>query len=379
VSAILFKNFRKTIIPPLMVMLLLTVLVGVTACEQALRWEQGIQQVVNNIAQRLIRNNVRNELKSIQQNLEKPEETVRTWREIQRESRMLYSLLQKSDNASGSVFRSTLEYILKIKNPTPEQLEMLLANPFFQFRVYELDELNELQENSRKITIMVTLSMVGLGLLLMLVTARDLDRLFRQLTRSRDLNIQIQEKERHRIAQELHDGVVQELIDLKRNYQPEKIDQLLHNLRRVCHNLKPQVLDDLGLPSAIEFLVDDLRRNGSLKVDLYLDHEELSRLPKSYELPIFRVVQELCSNIKHHANATEVSVRILYNPQESPLLRGYVTDNGCGFESGNIISGKMGLTGIQERIRQVDGHFKMESTLNKGSQFQWMIPVKTSK
>jgi signal transduction histidine kinase len=122
--------------------------------------------------------------------------------------------------------------------------------------------------------------------------------------------------------------------------------------------------------------VDDLKQNGQVKVDLYLDQEELATLPKGYELPIFRVVQELCSNIKHHAGATEVNIRILYNPQESPLLRGYVSDNGCGFDPGNIPSGKMGLTGMQERIQQVDGQFKMESVVSKGSHFQWMIPVK---
>jgi signal transduction histidine kinase len=360
-------------------MLLLTVLVGVTACEQAVRWEHGVQQVVDNITQLLIRNNIRNELKNIQQNLDNPEQSRLTWQEVQRESQMLYALLQKSDAASEHDFRASLQYILNIQNPTSKQLDLLVSNPIFQFRIYELDKLDELQDNARQVTIMVTLSMLVLGLLLTLVTVYDLDKLFQKLARSRDLNIQIQEKERHRIAQELHDGVVQELIDLKRNYQPEKIDQLLHNLRRVCHDLKPQVLDDLGLSSAIEFLVEDLRQSGPLKVDLYLDREELAQLPKSYELPIFRVIQELCSNIKHHAKATEASIRILYNPQESPLLRGYVTDNGCGFESVAIASGKMGLTGIQERIRQVDGQFKMESTLNKGSQFQWMIPVKTTE
>jgi signal transduction histidine kinase len=375
----MFKSFQKNILPPLAVMLLLTVLVGVTACQQALQWEHGVRQVVENVSQLFIRNNIRNGLRSVQQDLpHQPELAMDRWREVQQESRMLDEMLKKSSTLSEPDLQALLQHITDIEQPTPEQLKLFLSKPHFQFRLNELDELQPLQENARQVTVMVTLSMVALGLLLTMVTAHDLERLFQQLAHSRDLNIQIQEEERRRIAQELHDGVVQELIDLKRNYHPEKINQILHNLRRVCHNLKPQVLDDLGLAAAIEFLVDDLRQNG-LQVDFYLDQSELARLPKGYELPIFRVVQELCSNIKHHSQATEASVRILYNPQESPLLRGYVSDNGRGFDPRKSTPGKMGLTGIQERIRQINGQFKMESAPGKGSQFQWMIPVRAQK
>lgn len=377
---------RRIVLLPLLVMLLLTILIGGTAYQQTSRWEHGVQEVSTNITQLLIRSYIQNELRTIQQELkQRPEQSLKNWQEVQQASRILSEMLQKNKDAnpgytdisqSTPVLPSSLQMIVNTSTPNTHKIDTILKSHYFQISLSELGELQTLQSSSRQVTIMVTLSMLVLGLLLTLVTARDLDRLFQQLARSRDLNIQLQEEERHRIAQELHDGTVQELIDLKRDYQPEKVDQLLHNLRRVCHNLKPQVLDDLGLPAAIEFLADDLRQAGIVQVNLYLDHDELSNLPKTYELPIFRVVQELCSNIKHHSAATQTNIRILYSPLESPLLRGYVNDNGRGFDAKAIPLDSMGLTGIKERIQQVGGQFKMESTLGKGSQFQWTIPIR---
>src|SRR5690606_14504581 len=127
--------------------------------------------------------------------------------------------------------------------------------------------------------------------------AWDLTRLVKALVQSRDLSTKIQEEERRRIAQDLHDGVIQEMSDLKRLYRPEKVDHIISSLRRVCHNLKPQVLDDLGLSAALDFLADDLRESGHTAVRMTVDVEGLARLPKDYELPLFRVIQELFANI----------------------------------------------------------------------------------
>jgi signal transduction histidine kinase len=220
------------------------------------------------------------------------------------------------------------------------------------------------------------LSMIVLGLVLTAITATDLDQLFQKLSRSRDLNIQLQEEERRRLAQELHDGVVQELIDLKRQYSPDKVEQVIDNLRRVCHNLKPQILEDLGLCAALRFLADDLRQAGIAQVHINLDEAGLAQLPKAYELPLFRVIQELCANLKRHAKASRVNLAISYNPQESPALSGYVSDNGQGFDPKTIAVTSMGLAGIKERIQQMDGQLHIHSKPGQGAKFQWTIPVK---
>jgi signal transduction histidine kinase len=110
-------------------------------------------------------------------------------------------------------------------------------------------------------------------------------------------------------------------------------------------------------------------------VTLNLDVDGLNSLPKTYELPLFRVIQELCSNVKRHAQAEHVTLTVIYNPDESPLLRGYVTDNGRGFVPKESVGRGLGLTGVRERIEQVGGRLTIESTPGQGSQFQFIIPV----
>jgi signal transduction histidine kinase len=167
------------------------------------------------------------------------------------------------------------------------------------------------------------------------------------------------------------------MIDLKRNYNTEKVDHIITSLRRVCHNLKPQVLDDLGLSAALEFLADDLRETGLTTVQMTVDTEGLAHLPKDYELPLFRVIQELLTNIKHHAEATQATLAVAYDPSESPMLSGYVTDNGKGFEPKATTSKNMGLTGVQERVQQLGGRLNIESKPGQGSRFQFFIPVRS--
>ncbi len=371
---------RRVILAPLLVMMLLTVLVGGTAVQQTRNWERAVGRVTRNVSELLIVNNIRWGLKQIEQDREDGNQTKvqSTWQEVRQQVFVLGKLMD--DEQLPAVLRQIAS------TPTPpENLQPLLASPLFKLNLNRIDaELQELQGYAQYVTGSVTVSMIILGLLLTGITAYDLDRLFQALMRSRDLNIKIQEEERRRIAQDLHDGVVQELIDLKRDYSPGKVDNLIVNLRRVCHNLKPQVLDDLGLASALEFLADDLRQHGIAKVQLHLDQEGLALLPKEYELPLFRVVQELFSNIKNHSGASSASMTIVYNPEESPMLRGYVRDNGQGFNPRTANKG-MGLAGVQERIQQLGGRLVVESVeadakadaiTPTGSTFQFFIPVK---
>jgi two-component system sensor histidine kinase DegS len=130
------------------------------------------------------------------------------------------------------------------------------------------------------------------------------------------------------------------------------------------------------LAPALEFLADDLRQAGIPQVQITLDEQGLAHLPRQYELPLFRVMQELCSNIKHHAHATQVRLTIAYNPSESPMLSGSVSDNGTGFDLAKTSTTGMGLTGVRERIQQVDGKLTMHSQPGQGSKFHFLIPVK---
>lgn len=371
-------NARNQILAPLLVMILLTLIVGGTSYQQIRTWESGIKRVTNHISELVILNNINWGLRKVQRELaENPEQAQITWMELQKESQVLATLPISSSEQPESMAQAALIYnALEQPQPNPAKIQFLLSSDSLTLNMDVVKQLNTLEQDSEFVTRAVTISMIVLGLVLTAITARDLEKLFQKLAHSRDLNIQLQEEERRRLAQELHDGVVQELVDLKRHYSPDKVEQVIHNLRRVCHNLKPQVLDDLGLPAALQFLADDLRQSGIENVKINLDEAGLSQLPKGYELPLFRVIQELCSNIKHHAKASRVNMAISYNPTESPMLSGYVSDNGEGFDPKTIASTSMGIAGIKERIQQMNGKLHILSKPGQGTQFQWTIRIK---
>ena len=133
----------------------------------------------------------------------------------------------------------------------------------------------------------------------------------------------------------------------------------------------------MGLAAAIDFLADDLHEHGVGHVAITVDRDELAKLPKRYELPIFRVIQELFSNVRQHAKAANVTLTVVYHKDESPMLRIYVRDDGVGFDPKNPPRKGLGLTGIQERIHQLDGRITIESSAGHGSQIQILIPVDT--
>lgn len=376
------------ILAPLLVMVLLTMLVGATAYQQAQSWESNTSRTLNQVSRLIILNNIRWGLrKTEQERFTNPVMANNTWKEIQHEILMLKSLPDQESSQAGMqndpltlypILSHQLEMILASPQSNSLLIKAFLENDVFSFGLEQVNQLKQVQAGAQMVTFSVTASMIFLGLLLTGMTAYDLDKMFQQLGQSRDLNIRLQEEERRRIAQDLHDGVIQDLIGLKRQYNPAQVDQILDQLRRVCHNLKPQLLEDLGLSAALEFLADDLCQAGIANVQINVDEIDLSRLPNAYELPLFRVIQELCSNIKRHAQASQAKISLIYNPEESTYLNGYVSDNGRGFlPSSATSSDSMGLKGVKERIEQLGGQLIIKSVPGQGSLFQFKIPVKS--
>ena len=355
---------RSMVIAPLAVMLLLTVIMGFSAYQLTQGWDNAINGLSSQVTDAVILNNIRWELAQAAQ-ANTPKEALHSWHQAQgelmvmpvgRRPQVLVDLLRDDRNLSHVSAYLTLDV--------------------FHLNLEEvLTGLNAAQRYAQDANLMTTVSMVVLGLVLLFITVRDLNKLVMQLQASRDLNVVVQEEERRRLAQELHDGVVQEMIGLKRDYTPDKVDALVDTIRRVCHNLKPQVLDDLGLAAAIDFLAEDLHAHGITNVTVSMDREQLAQLPKRYELPIFRVVQEIFSNIRQHAKASQVTLNLVYHPEEGPMLRAYVSDNGVGFDPKKPPRKGLGLTGIQERIQQLDGRITIESSPGQGSEFRLMIPI----
>lgn len=355
----------------MLVMLLLTVLTGVVTYQVTQNWQSANQQLSLKVVQRQFINNLYWQLKQVQllhsQNLPKAEEQ---WRKIQKTVAML------DKNNYGLTLSPEIKQFIADDNSI-NHLPELLKREDFDFSVSDLQQsLAGMQVRTQQVTMLTSLTMVFLGLLLVAVTSLDLIRLFNALVESRELNNQIQEAERRRIAQELHDDVIQEMIVLKRQYNPERVDWLIDAMRRICNNLKPQILEDLGFDAAIESLVTEFHQMSACTISLQLSENLGQKVPMGYQLPLFRMIQELLTNIRRHAKATKASITMVYEPDESPLLRLYVKDNGCGFDPQVTKKDSLGLSGVKQRVEQLNGKLSIQSQPEgNGSLFQIRVPI----
>jgi len=196
-----------------------------------------------------------------------------------------------------------------------------------------------------------------------------------------------QEEERRRIAQELHDDTMQGLVIVRRELEsllgePElhgsfrqKVEELeeatkrlADGLRRFSRDLRPSILDDLGLIPAIEWVVEDLHHRTGLLVHTSV-LGEARRLTPDQEVALFRIAQEALRNIEKHAQARQVQVEIAYSPESTRLC---VQDDGVGFSmpaslNDLVQAGKLGLLGLGERSALIGGKLEITSAPGKGT------------
>ncbi|MFN3372612.1 MAG: ATP-binding protein [Chloroflexus sp.] len=203
--------------------------------------------------------------------------------------------------------------------------------------------------------------------------------------------ITAQEEERKRIARELHDSTSQALTSLliglrslaDRHRSPElsrQIDdlrgivgQVLHDLHALARQLRPSVLDDLGLAAAIQRYVADCRARSGLTIDLAIPNHNDERLDPALETALYRIVQEALTNVIRHAHATTASVVI---ERRNGCLRAIIEDNGCGFDPASLSGdGHLGLNGIRERAALLNGQLIIESEPGSGTTLYVEFPL----
>jgi two-component system sensor histidine kinase DegS len=198
-----------------------------------------------------------------------------------------------------------------------------------------------------------------------------------------------QEDERKRIAQELHDDTIHSLLVIANRIQTmtnsdydhtqkqlkkeanEIRGEILHvsdELRRLTLDLRPGILDNVGFVPAIRWLVDRLNQEGQIDMKLVIKGEEL-KVPHGTDVIVFRIVQEAINNIRLHSKATEANLIIEFGEQSIKIG---VTDNGKGFALPKRINslaskGKLGLIGIQERMRSIKGTYQLQSKPGQGT------------
>jgi two-component system NarL family sensor kinase len=196
------------------------------------------------------------------------------------------------------------------------------------------------------------------------------------------------DKERKRLALELHDDIGQRLIGTKlilENIESDhtelltnqlelakqSIDLTIQEIRNLTNNLLPSVINEFGLATAIKTLCDDIVKISGINIDLTsnLKHEDINTNVKVY---LFRLVQEAVSNILQHSEAD----RILINLElKDNILQLEVKDNGKGFDESMITMGN-GLINMRERVSLLDGEIKIITNVGKGTEIFVTIPVK---
>ena len=199
--------------------------------------------------------------------------------------------------------------------------------------------------------------------------------------------IQAQEKERGHLARELHDGAAQGLASIA--VELELCDRLLDNgletvrrqlvrvrglvketladMRRVIFNLRPVMLDELGLVAAVRRYADQLNSLGPPRVEVTL-HGPERRFDPALEIAAFRVIQEAVHNARRHARASRITVHL---ESGSGFLHVTVRDDGRGFDPEQVQrqpqAGHLGLVGMRERVELLGGRFSIHSAPDMGT------------
>jgi len=190
--------------------------------------------------------------------------------------------------------------------------------------------------------------------------------------------MQGEEKERSRIAKDLHDGVAGMLAAVKMHFSSmPAADELAHTegyqqgmrllneatleIRKTSHNLMPEVLLQHGLDEALRRYCNNVNNSRTLQLQ-YDSWGEISRFADNFELSVYRIVQELILDIIKHSKATQALVQL---NQHDELLTLSIEDNGIGFSKTNGSEG-MGLQSLQSRIRAMNGKLEIESSEQSG-------------
>jgi PAS domain S-box-containing protein len=204
----------------------------------------------------------------------------------------------------------------------------------------------------------------------------------------------LREGEKSRVARELHDELAQSLTALKmdtnwvRDRLPGASDEMQAKLagmlamldgmvaatRRIAADLRPLMLDDLGLGPAVEWLAHSFTQRTGIPCQLSVDDEV--DLPEPYATAVFRIVQESLVNVAKHAQATQAQVRIDRLPDGVTLS---VSDNGRGFATDAPRKPQsLGLMGLRERAQLLQGNIAITSVPGKGSRIEVSIPIQVA-
>lgn len=201
----------------------------------------------------------------------------------------------------------------------------------------------------------------------------------------------VREEERLHMAREIHDELGQLLTVLKmdvawvnRRTEPDNagikdklgeilsvIDTTARTVRRIASELRPSLLDDLGLLAAMEWHLEEFQKRSGISKELYIPDTEIL-LPDSLKIGIFRIFQESLTNVARHAEATNVIVSLVQYEKELILT---IKDDGKGFDEKEGDKKTLGLLGMKERTQMMGGEYSISGIAGKGTTVTVMIPL----
>ena len=214
----------------------------------------------------------------------------------------------------------------------------------------------------------------------------------REISALNERLMKAQEQERIRIAGELHDGVMQEMLaatmmlgtakrrvagdsDAKATIDKvqQKLIQVGTDLRQLSHDLHPPILQEAGLPEAVRAYCEQFSASSGIPVACDAD-DRVRDLSRGAALALFRIVQEALGNAAKHGQATHITVRLSRSADDVSLA---VSDNGVGFNANRLAaSGGLGLVMMRERASQLNGTFEFESAPGRGSTIRVVVPFR---
>jgi signal transduction histidine kinase len=284
-----------------------------------------------------------------------------------------------------------------------EEVQALNRAAFVEQQSRIAEVYRETQRDGWKLLGIALAASFGIGLWAIVYSGRLEDRLREQMARDVEntkalqrLSSQLldaQEHERRNIARELHDEVGQVLTAIKVELAVAQrtidsaggpphllqsarsiADGALHTVRDLSHLLHPPLLDDLGLPSAIEWYLRGFMKRHGIRVELVADPIP-GRLTAETEAASYRIVQEALTNVAKHAHATTCRVYLQRLPHTVLIT---VEDDGVGFDPAAASQSpdrSLGLIGIRERVSQLEGTLRVESASGKGTRLTVELPA----
>ena len=224
------------------------------------------------------------------------------------------------------------------------------------------------------------------------VRVRIVEKHEREISALNERLMKAQEQERIRIAGELHDGVMQEMLAVtmmlgtaKRRIPNESdaratIDKIQEkmirvgtDIRQLSHDLHPPALQEAGLPQAVRTYCEQFSESAGIPVACEAD-DGVRDLSRGAALALFRIVQEALGNAAKHAQAKQMTVRLTRSADVVSLT---VSDDGRGFDSSSLATaGGMGLITMRERASQLNGKFEFESAPGRGTTISVVIPFR---